>query len=142
MITRLSHVHHAVSNMQDTLKLYDDLWGLKPSKIVRFPEEGVTNALFRIGQNYIIVQEPSHPQAALAKHIERRGEGLRSICLISDNLDAEISALKARGVEFVERIPTPASPFRAAWVNPRYTKGLLIMLAQDPEIADFMQKSY
>ena len=142
MITRLSHVHHAVSNMQDTLKLYDDLWGLKPSKIVPFPEEGVTNALFRIGQNYIIVQEPSHPQAALAKHIERRGEGLRSICLISDNLDAEISALKARGVEFVERIPTPASPFRAAWVNPRYTKGLLIMLAQDPEIADFMQKSY
>jgi methylmalonyl-CoA/ethylmalonyl-CoA epimerase len=142
MIVRLSHVHHAVNSMQDALKLYNDLWGLSPAKVVHFPDEGVSNALLPIGQNYIVVQEPSDPQGMLAKYIERRGEGVRSVCLVSDDLEAETRNLRAKGIEFLERSPTPSSPFRAAWINPRYTKGILVMLAQDPEIRDFMQKSY
>ena len=142
MIVRLSHVHHVVSNMQDTLKLYSDLWGLSPSKLVHFPNEGVTNALLPIGQNYIIVQEASDPQGALAKYIAKRGEGLRSVCLVTDDFKQEKRNLQTKGVEFVERTPLASSPFQAAWINPRYTGGLLVMLAEDPEIGDFMKKAF
>lgn len=142
MIVRLSHVHHVVSNMKETLQVYEDVWGLKTSKVVQFPSEGVTNALLPIGENYIIVQEPSDPQGILAKHIARHGEGLRSVCLLSNDLDEEMRSLKAKGVGFVARTPTAASPFRAVWVNPAHTKGLVVMLAEDPEIREFMKKSY
>ena len=142
MIVRLSHMHHAVSNIDDTLKLYNDLWGLRAAKVVHFPDEGVSNALIPIGDNYIVVQEPSDPQGSLAKYIEKRGEGVRSICLVSDDLEADTRALRAKGVEFWERTPTPSFPFGATWINPHHTRGILVMLAQDPEIRDFMQKSY
>ncbi len=74
------------------------------------------------------IAEPLTPDAALAKVIERRGEGLSVLSLKVANLEEAISEMKSRGIRQIGS--QEHSNIRAAMFHPADAFGVMIELIE------------
>ncbi|MCJ7514945.1 MAG: methylmalonyl-CoA epimerase [Dehalococcoidia bacterium] len=131
MIKKIDHIAIAVKNLDETLQLYNDLFGVKPSKIETIPQQGVKAALLPMGKgSEIELLEPVDPQSGVAKFIESRGEGIHHICLEVDNVDEELDSLANKGVQLIDKQGRFGLAGKVGFLHPKSTRGVLIELAQ------------
>ena len=131
MIKKVDHIAVVVKNLDEALQLYDNLFGVKPSKIETIPQQGVKAALLPMGEgSEIELLEPIDPQSGVAKFIESRGEGIHHICLEVDNVDEELGSLANKGVQLIDKQGRPGLAGKVGFLHPKSTKGVLIELAQ------------
>ena len=122
MIKGIGHVGIIVKNLEEAVNLYCRLLCLDtPVEVKEWPNEGMKNVMLKIGNQTLELMEP-YPETALARFIEKHGEGLHHINLIVDDLDFMVRSLKEMGVTLIERGPN------ATFVHPRSTKGVLLEL--------------
>ena len=125
MIIGLDHVAIAVRDVEEAVTMYRDVLGLNPPAVP--PPAGDNTVYLSTGDKVTLeIIQPSGPEDPVYKFIERRGEGLHHICLLTDDLKKEIEDLKARGAEVM---PSDLGP-NLAIVHPRSAKGVLIWLWQ------------
>ncbi len=131
MIKKVDHIAIAVKNLDEALQLYDNLFGIKPSKIETIPHQGVKAALLPIGEGgEIELLEPIDPQGGIAKFLENRGEGIHHICLEVEDVDHELTTLAKKGVQLIDKQGRPGLAGKVGFLHPKSTKGALIELAQ------------
>jgi methylmalonyl-CoA epimerase len=131
MIKKIDHIAIAVRNLDEALKLYDTLFGARPSKIEIIPQQGVKAALLPMGQgSEIELLEPIDPQSGVAKFIESRGEGIHHICLEVDDVDRELGTLANKGVQLIDKQGRPGLAGKVGFLHPKSAQGVLIELAQ------------
>ena len=136
MITKLDHVGIVVKDINKTLSLFSTAFGLRAWRrgVVEIPELGIKMALLPIGRDQSIeIIQPTDPQTAFGRHLQTRGEGLYHISLFVDDIDAEVSSLRERGVLVEEASRIPPSfpiPLRNAWVDPQSAAGAIIELVE------------
>ena len=83
-----------------------------------------------VGDVEIELVEPTSPEAAVAKFIESRGEGIHHICLEVEDIAEELRSLAAKGVELIDKEPRMGVEGRIGFIHPRSMKGVLIELVQ------------
>lgn len=131
MIKKVHHVAIAVKNLDEALKLYENLFGVKASKIEDVPEQGVKAALIPIGDSgEIEFIEPIDPNGGVAKFLESRGEGIHHICLEVDNIDQALNTVAERGGQLIDKKGRKGLAGQIGFLHPKSTKGVLIELAQ------------
>jgi methylmalonyl-CoA epimerase len=131
MIKKLHHVSIAVKNLDEAIKLYQNLFGVKPSKIVDVPDQGVRAALIPIGAGgEIELMEPIDPNGGVAKFLRKRGEGIHHICLEVDNIEQALNAVAGRGCQLIDKKGRKGLAGQIGFLHPKSTKGVLIELAQ------------
>jgi len=131
MIKKIDHIAIAVKNLDESLQLYNDLFGIKPSRIETLPQQGVKAALLPIGDGgEIELLEPIDPKGGVAKFLETRGEGIHHICLEVDNVDKELDELARKGLQLIDKQGRPGLAGKVGFLHPKSTKGVLIELAQ------------
>lgn len=128
VVARISHVHHIVKDLDKAVALYERVWGLRPNQRHDYPEEGFSNAIIPIGSNYIGILSPTNARNPLTAFLAKHGDGLRSVCFMVDDMDKAIADLRAKGVEPLVQEPSHHTPFKAAWLSPRHTHGLVVEL--------------
>ena len=92
---------------------------------------GVGLAQFGIGDAYIGLVHPANEQAAVAKFIRERGEGLYIMAVQVDDLQKTVRGLRDRDVRIVgdENSPDPAVR-QQLFIHPKSANGALIQLAE------------
>ena len=131
MIKKMHHVAIAVKNLDEALKLYETMFGVKASKIEVVPEQGVKAALIPIGDGgEIELLEPVDPNGGVAKFLESRGEGIHHICLEVDNIDQALNTVAERGCQLIDKKGRKGLAGQIGFLHPKSTKGVLIELAQ------------
>ena len=136
MITKLDHVGIVVKDINKTLDLFSTAFGLQAWRrgVVEIPELGIKMALLPIGRDQSIeIIQPTDPETDFGRHLETKGEGLYHISLFVDDVDAEVSSLREKGVsvEGAERIPPSFPiPLKNAWVKPQSAAGAVIELVE------------
>ena len=130
MIKKIHHVSVVVRNLEEALKLYEGLFGLRPEKIETLPEQGMRVALLPVGGSEIELVEPVDPNSGVARFLESRGEGLHHICLEVDDIDRELEQLEKKGVQLIDKKGRPGLVGKVAFIHPKATRGVLIELAQ------------
>ena len=131
MIKKVHHVAIAVKNMDEALKLYEDIFGVKPSKIETVPHQGVKAALLPMSEGgEIELLEPIDQESGVAKFIESRGEGIHHICLEVENVDHELCTLADKGVQLIDKQGRTGLAGKIGFLHPKSTKGVLIELVQ------------
>jgi methylmalonyl-CoA/ethylmalonyl-CoA epimerase len=134
MIKKLHHVSIAVKNLDEALKLYEQLFDLKANKIEVVPEQGVKAALIPIGDGAEIeFIEPTYPNGGVAKFLESKGEGIHHICLEVDNIDQALNTISERGCQLIDKKSRNGLAGKIGFLHPKSTKGVLIELAQTDE---------
>ena len=70
----------------------------------------------------------------IATYLEKRGGGLHHLCFRTDDIDADVERLRAKGYQFTSDAPTPgAHGSRVIFIHPKSCDGVLIELSQPAE---------
>jgi methylmalonyl-CoA/ethylmalonyl-CoA epimerase len=134
LIDKIHHIGIAVHSLDDALKFYRDTLGLHVHAQDTIEDQGVRAALLTIGQSEIELLEPTRPDAGVARFLERKGEGLHHICFQTADVDGDLEALKAKGVELVDQKSRPGLAGMICFMHPKASRGVLVELATPMDI--------
>ncbi len=131
MLQKIDHIGIAVKDIDETAKFYRDMMGMKFLGIEEVADQKVKVAFFEIGETHIELVCPTSPESAVAKHLEKKGEGIHHICYATDDIEAELKRLKDEGARLVDEVPrTGAHGAKIAFIHPKTSKGVLTELSQ------------
>ena len=134
MLGKIEHVAVAVADLEAAIALYRDVWGLEIEHRERVEDQGVEEAMVRIGDSYIQLLGATGPDTTVGKFLERRGEGLHHIAYEVDDLPAALAELKKQGVPLIDEEPRRGGRgHMVAFVHPKGNRGLLVELIQKPD---------
>ena len=130
---RLDHLGIAVRRIDERIPLYRDLLGLPLAGVEAVEGEGVRVAMLPAGRTRIELVESIAPTSAIARHLEKRGEGIHHVCFEVDDLEATLARFRAAGLQAAGAAGRPgAEGSRIAFIHPRGTGGVLIELRERP----------
>ena len=130
MIKRVHHIAIAVSNLKESAALFEKLLGIK-GHIEDAPCQKVTEAIFKIGNGVEInLVEPTGPDSAVAKFLQKRGEGLHHIAIEVDDINGELSAMEEKGIRLIDREGREGVAGQIGFLHPKSLHGVLIELVQ------------
>lgn len=126
MIKKINHIGIAVNSIEDALKLYTDVLGLKLKDIEVIEDQKVKTAIIPVGESKIELLESTHPEGAIAKHIEKRGEGIHHLALEVSDIQGTLETLKKKGIQLIDEKPRKGVEGTSiAFLHPKGTKILL-----------------
>lgn len=132
MIRKIEHLGIAVSNMDEALKIYEDLLEQSCYKVETVESEFVKTAFIQVGESKLELLEATHPDSSIAKFLEKRGQGFHHVAFDVENIDDEIERLIAKGFELINTTAKDgADNKRIAFLHPKSTNGLLVELCQE-----------
>jgi methylmalonyl-CoA/ethylmalonyl-CoA epimerase len=134
MLGKIEHVAVAVADLDAAVALYRDVWGLEVEARERVEDQGVEEAMVKIGDSYIQLLGATGPDTTVGKFLERRGEGLHHIAYEVDDLVGTLAELKEQGVPLIDEAPRKGGRgHMVAFVHPKGNRGLLVELIQKPD---------
>ena len=137
MIRSLDHIAIAVPDLHEAIERFASDLGLQLSGTEVMPSQKTETAFFPVTDPSrpatIELVSPLRGEGPLVRHLDKRGPGLHHLCFRSDDLDADVARLRAKGYRFTTEAPTPgAHDSRVIFIHPRSTGGVLIELAEYP----------
>jgi methylmalonyl-CoA/ethylmalonyl-CoA epimerase len=134
MLGKIDHVALAVSDIDAAITRYREIWGLEVEHRERVEDQGVEEAMLRVGESSLQLLAPTGPETTVGKFLDRRGEGLHHIAYEVDDLEAALEELKAKGIALIDEAPRKGGRGdMIAFVHPRDNHGLLVELIQRPD---------
>jgi methylmalonyl-CoA/ethylmalonyl-CoA epimerase len=129
MIKGISHIGIAVEHLKDAREFYKRIFSLESSEPEWFGE--IHFSFVPFGNTHIELLESTTPEGVMRKFIDKKGEGVHHISYEVDNIEAEVAALKEKGVEFVTQKPYfNAHKNLVIFLHPKSTQGILVELIQ------------
>ena len=126
MVVKIEHIGIAVANLEETLKMYLDVLGLKEEEIGRESINNMNVAMLPVGESKIELLEPMDTEGVIAKFIANKGEGIHHLAVGVNNIVEELNTLKAKGIPLVDTEPKiGAGGHKVAFLHPKATKILL-----------------
>lgn len=136
-IGAIHHVAVVVGSIAESLPRYEALFGWRAERPpFDFPSQGVRLCFLATGGDgaaRIELVEPVEPDAGVARFLAARGEGVHHVCLLSDDLPADLEALAAAEADLIDREPRPGAHGSVAFIHPRTLNGVLWELLQRAE---------
>ena len=131
MITKINHIGIAVNSIDDAVKLYTDVLGLKVKEIEIVEDQKARTAIIPVGESKIELIESTDPEGTIAKFIERRGEGLHHLALETTNIQEALGTVAGKGLTLIDEKPRKGvENTRIAFLHPRTTGRVLIELVE------------
>jgi methylmalonyl-CoA/ethylmalonyl-CoA epimerase len=129
--THIEHIGIAVSNLENAIIFYENIFGLKCYKIEEVADQKVRTAFFLVGQTKIELLESTDPEGPIGKFIEKRGEGIHHIAFAVGNIEEELSRVEGAGVKLIDTKPRKgAEGLDIAFLHPKSTYGVLIEICE------------
>lgn len=126
MIKKVDHIGIAVKNLDEAIKVYKDL-GFEVEEIEEVEEQKVRVAMLPAGESRIELLEATSPESAIAKFVEKRGEGIHHIAINVENIERALERAKNAGIKLIDEKPRiGAGGKRVAFIHPKSTKGVLL----------------
>ncbi len=130
-LTHIEHIGIAVKNLDESIKFYEEILGLKCYAVEEVTDQKVKTAFFQIGQTKIELLESTDPEGPIGKFIEKRGEGIHHIAYAANELESSLEALKNKGIKLIDEKPRPgAEGLSIAFLHPKDTHGVLTELCE------------
>lgn len=131
-LTHIEHIGIAVKDMATAKARYEQLLGTSCYKEEVVESEGVTTAFFQVGQSKIELLEATNSQSAIAKFIEKRGEGMHHIAYAVDDIRTEMERLRHQGFTLLNETPKEGADNKwVCFAHPRDANGVLVELCEE-----------
>lgn len=124
--THIEHIAIAVKDLEDSIKYYEDVLGLKCYAIEEVTDQKVKTAFFQVGQTKIELLEATSPDSTVAKFIEKRGQGIHHLAFAVEGIESALAEVKEKGVRLLDEKPRRgAEGLDIAFLHPKSTQGVL-----------------
>ena len=129
---KVEHIGIAVKDLTNANQLFEKLFNQPHYKVEAVESEGVSTSFFQLGETKIELLEATNENSAIAKFIEKRGEGIHHIAFEVEDKDAEMERLTKEGFQLIDQSPKEgADNKRICFLHPKSTNGVLIELCQE-----------
>lgn len=133
---KIEHLGIAVTNLEESISLYEKLLNTPCYKIEEVGSEFVKTAFFKVGESKIELVVAMDSQSPIAKYIEKRGQGIHHIAFDVENIEEEIGRLEKEGFQMIQRTPKNGADNKIiAFLHPKSTEGVLVELCQEKSSA-------
>ena len=130
-ITHIEHIGIAVKNLEESIKYYENILGLKCYAIEEVKEQKVKTAFFMVGQTKLELLESTEIDGPIGKFIEKKGEGIHHIAYAVKGLDEALTEAENNGVQLIDKNPRKgAEGLDIAFLHPKSTLGVLTELCE------------
>ncbi len=131
MLGMIDHIGVAVEDLDEALELYRDRLGMLEQHRETVEQQGVDAVLLEIGDGHVELLSPLGPETAVGRFLERHGPGMHHVAYRTDDIDAELEAVRAAGLRLIDEQPRIGiRGSRVAFVHPKSTGGVLTELVQ------------
>lgn len=132
MFKKIEHIGIAVKNLSSANEMFERLSELGLLKVEEVVSERVLTSFFQVGETKIEFLEAKNPESAIAKYIDRVGEGIHHIAFEVDNVEIERERLLKAGFETTSNsIIDGADNKRVFFLHPKTTGRVLIEICQE-----------
>ena len=130
-ITHIEHLGIAVKSIEESLPYYEQVLGLKCYNIEVVADQKVKTAFFKVGQTKIELLEPTSEDSAVAKFIEKKGEGIHHIAFAVPSVAEALAEAEEKGVRLIDKAPRGgAEGLNIAFLHPKSTCSVLTELCE------------
>lgn len=131
MIKKISHIGIAVENLEQARKFFDENFSLPSSGPENFGELLFSFIGFDGDGARLELLQSTTDAGQMAKFIGKRGPGIHHVAMQTDDIQAELDRLQARGIQLINPKPyRNAHQELVAFIHPKSTGGILIELVQ------------
>jgi methylmalonyl-CoA/ethylmalonyl-CoA epimerase len=129
---KIEHIAIAVKDLKSSNSLFGKLFGKTPFKEEEVAGEKVKTSFFQMGGSKIELLEALSEESAIAKFIEKKGEGIHHIAFEVEDIKAEMARLKKEGFELLSEEPKKGADNKLiCFIHPKSANGVLIELCQE-----------
>ena len=144
LLTRIDHVGIACRDLDRAVALYQATFGLEVASLEVNEEQGVREAMLRVGAaggavvagvrpGYVQLLEPLSPDTPVGKFLARRGEGLHHVGYGVSDIGQALATVAGTGIRLVDERPRHGSMGASiAFLHPADLGGVLTELVQSP----------
>lgn len=132
-IRKLDHIGIAVPNLDDAIKFYEEVLGIKCEGKEVVEEQKVNVAFLPVGDTEIELLEGTDENSAIYKYIQKNGGrgGIQHIALNVDCIEDAINEFKEKGyIMLDDAFRYGAGGAKIAFCHPKSTHGTLIELTE------------
>lgn len=128
---KIEHIGIAVKNLESSNELFSKLFGQEPYKVETVESEGVSTSFFMCGSSKVELLEATNPDSAIAKFIEKKGEGIHHIAFEVEDIHAEMKRLEGEGFQLLNSEPKKGADNKLiCFLHPKGTNSVLVELCQ------------
>jgi lactoylglutathione lyase/methylmalonyl-CoA/ethylmalonyl-CoA epimerase len=128
---KLDHIGIAVKEIEEALKFYSEGLGLECTHIEEVENQKVKIAFLPVGDSNLELVQATSEDSAIAKFIERKGEGIQHIALRVDDIERSLKELEDKGFSLIDKVPRiGAHESKIAFLHPKSAHGVLLELVQ------------
>ncbi|MFF5382307.1 methylmalonyl-CoA epimerase [Pedobacter suwonensis] len=129
---KIEHIGIAVKDLNRSIAIYEKLLNTDCYKTEQVASELVNTAFFKTGENKVELLQATAPDSAIAKFIEKKGEGIHHIAFLVDDIMAEMERLHKEGFVLLNDSPKKGADNKmVCFVHPKDTNGVLIEICQE-----------
>jgi methylmalonyl-CoA/ethylmalonyl-CoA epimerase len=134
---KISHIEHlgiAVKNLQDAIPYYENILGLKCYSVEEVADQKVKTAFFQVGQTKIELLESTDPEGAVAKFIDKKGEGVHHVAFaVEGGVNNALTEVAGKGIQLIDKQGRKgAEGLTIGFLHPKSTQGVLTELCEKP----------
>ncbi|GAB1397961.1 MAG TPA: methylmalonyl-CoA epimerase [Saprospiraceae bacterium] len=131
---KLEHIGIAVKDLAVSNQLFEKILGAPHYKIEEVTSEHVNTSFFKIGETKIELLEATHPDSAIAKFIEKKGEGIHHLAFEVSDIHEAMQRMEEQGFTLLNKTPKRGADNKLiCFLHPKTTNGVLIELCQSIE---------
>ena len=124
-MTGFDHLVVRVKDLEDGIATYRDGLGLVLDRTEESEALGIKQAFFNLpGGGFVELVAPTDPGSPVGRALENRGEGIHTVAMAVDDLEATTAAMRDQGIQLIGE----GGP--QVFVHPKSTHGVLLQLTE------------
>ena len=131
-ISRIDHLGIGVQSIEEVLPYFENVLGLKCYAVEEVTDQKVKTAFLKCGEVKLELLEPTSPESAIAKWLEKGGKGVHHVAFaVEDGVQEALIEAEGKGVKLIDKAPRPgAEKMMIGFLHPKTTAGILTELCE------------
>ena len=130
-LTRIHHVGVAVTDMDESIRLYTSTLGAELVLRTTSEKEGLEAAFIKTGDGEVELLRPTREESAVGKFIAKRGPGLHHVAYAVPDIDRALAEARESGLDLIDAEPRVGlHGTRIAFLHPKSMGGVLTELVE------------
>lgn len=131
-MNKIEHIGIAVTNIEESIWLFEALLNTPCYKIELVESESVKTAFLRLGDAKIELIQATNNESPIARFLSKNGQGIHHIAIDVADIELEIERLVSLGFNLIQKEPKIGADNKLiAFLHPKSTNGVLVELCQE-----------
>ncbi len=124
--SKIEHIGIAVANLDEAIKYWENVMGLKCYNIEEVADQKVRTAFFKIGEVKIELLEATSEDSTIAKFIANKGQGVHHVAFKMEDTNQALKEAEQKGVRLIDKQARKgAENLNIGFLHPKSTLGVL-----------------